>query len=471
MAEPKDKPNDKEKGSFSILYDFFRSLKLTIFLLILLAILSIIGTLIAQNAAPEDYVRRYGGNLYEILDFFSLFDMYHSWWFTGILLLLVINLIACSLQRFPGVWNQIFRGAGSQGLEDSMLKTLPYVEKVRLSNPAKVNMEALAGNSLKRTFNQQERIETDSTITFFAEKGRFSRLGVYIAHLSLLIILVGGIIGSLFGFKGFVNILEGETVDHFFVRGKNTNLSRALPFSVRCDDFNVSFYDLKDRRDERYVKEYTSLLSVIENGKEVLKRTVEVNHPLHYKGLAFYQSSYGALQRITLGIQKKNKKEKTLLEAEEGETIEVREMNAFLRILAYAPQVHTMGEGVQVALLRPNQQPRVFWVVKGLAQVEPQTGEEFAISFEGKTTREYTGLQVTRDPGVWVVWIGCGLMIFGFIVSFFFSHQKVWVRVSKGGGGEIVLAGSTNKNRVAFEKTFQQLAIELRSTEKGKQKS
>jgi cytochrome c biogenesis protein len=397
--------------------------------------------------------------------------MYHSWWFTGILLLLVINLIACSLQRFPGVWNQIFRGAGSQGLEDSMLKTLPYVEKIRFSNPAKVNIEELAGNSLKRTFNQQERIETDSTITFFAEKGRFSRLGVYIAHLSLLIILVGGIIGSLFGFKGFVNILEGETVDHFFVRGKNTNLSRALPFSVRCDDFNVSFYDLKDRRDERYVKEYTSLLSVIENGKEVLKRTVEVNHPLHYKGLAFYQSSYGALQRITLGIQKKNKKEKTLLEAEEGETIEVREMNAFLRILAYDSQVHTMGEGVQVALLRPNQQPRVFWVVKGLAQVEPQTGEEFAISFEGKTTREYTGLQVTRDPGVWVVWIGCGLMIFGFIVSFFFSHQKVWVRVSKGGGGEIVLAGSTNKNRVAFEKTFQQLAIELRSTEKGKQKS
>ena len=471
MNVPKDKTSDKEKGVFSILYDFFRSLKLTIFLLILLAILSIIGTLIAQNAAPEDYVRRYGASLYDVLDFFSLFDMYHSWWFTGILLLLVINLIACSLQRFPGVWNQIFRGAGSQGLEDSMLKTLPYVEKIRLSNPAKVNIEELAGNSLKRTFNQQERIETDSTITFFAEKGRFSRLGVYIAHLSLLIILVGGIIGSLFGFKGFVNILEGETVDHFFVRGKNTNLSRALPFSVRCDDFNVSFYDLKDRRDERYVKEYTSLLSVIENGKEVLKRTVEVNHPLHYKGLAFYQSSYGALQRITLGIQKKNKKEKTLLEAEEGETIEVREMNAFLRILAYAPQVHTMGEGVQVALLRPNQQPRVFWVVKGLAQVEPQTGEEFAISFEGKTTREYTGLQVTRDPGVWVVWIGCGLMIFGFIVSFFFSHQKVWVRVSKGGGGEIVLAGSTNKNRVAFEKTFQQLAIELRSTEKGKQKS
>ena len=472
MGEPKDKASHKEKGIFSILYDFFRSLKLTIFILILLAILSIIGTLIAQNAAPEDYIRRYGASLYEVLDFFSLFDMYHSWWFSAILLFLVINLLACSLQRFPGVWNQVFRSAGSQGLEESMLKTLPYVEKVRLSNPAKVNMEEVAGNSLKKAFKKQERIETESTITFFAEKGRFSRLGVYITHLSLLIILVGGIIGSLFGFKGFVNILEGETADRFFVRGKNVNLPKALPFSVRCDDFTVTFYDLKDREEERHVKEYTSLLTIIDNGKEVLKKTVEVNHPLHYKGLAFYQSSYGALNRVTLGIQKKNKKEKTLLEAEEGDTIEVPEMNAFLRVLTYAPQVHTFGEGVQVALLRPNQEPRVFWVIKGLPKMEQQSGEEFAISFEGKTSREYTGLQVTKDPGVWVVWVGCGLMIFGFIVSFFFSHQKVWVRIPKGpakaSSGEFVLAGSTNKNRVGFEKTFQQLARELRSTEKGK---
>ena len=467
MSEPKVKPSPKEKGIFSILYDFFRSLKLTIFLLIFLAVLSIIGTVITQNASREDYIQRYGGSLYEVLDFFSLFDMYHSWWFSAILLFLVINLIACSLQRFPGVWSQIFRGTGSNGLEDSMLKTLPYVEKVRISNPAKARTEEDIRNSLRKWFKTQERIETESVVTYFSEKGRFTRLGVYITHLSLLIILVGGIIGSLFGFKGFVNILEGETADRIFVRGKDVNLQKPLPFSVRCDDFNVTFYDLKEKKEERHVKDYTSLLTVIENGKEVMKKTVEVNHPLHYKGLAFYQSSYGALNRITLGIQKKNKKEKTLLEAEEGETVEVPEINAFIRVLGYSPQVHTFGEGVQVALLRPNQEPRVFWVIKGLVKVEQQMGEEFAITFEARSSREYTGLQVTKDPGVWVVWVGCGLMIFGFIVSFFFSHQKVWVRIPRGPGGEIVLAGSTNKNRVGFEKTFEQLASELRSTKES----
>src|SRR4030067_3296363 len=96
------------KEFITILYDLFRSLKLTIFLFILLAILSIFGTLIKQNATRSEYIQRYGLGLYEVLNFFNLFDMYHSWWFSTILLLLVINLFACSLHRLPGIWNQIF---------------------------------------------------------------------------------------------------------------------------------------------------------------------------------------------------------------------------------------------------------------------------------------------------------------------------------------------------------------------------
>jgi cytochrome c biogenesis protein len=54
-------------------------------------------------------------------------------------------------------------------------------------------------------------------------------------------------------------------------------------------------------------------------------------------------------------------------------------------------------------------------------------------------------------------------MIFGLVVSFFFSHQRVWVRIPKGPVGEIVLAGSTNKNRVGFEKTFGEMVEGLQS--------
>ena len=458
MKESKDAAKVKESGFLSIIYDLFRSMKLTISLFILLALLSIIGTLITQNASRLEYVQRYGIGLYEVLNFFNLFDMYHSWWFSAVLFLLVINLIACSVQRLPGIFSQISRESGE--LEDRMLKAIPYVEKIQIPNPTK--REENIQSSLKKWFKNWGRIETERAITLFSEKGRFSRLGVPITHLSILIILIGGIIGSLYGFKGHVEILKGETIDRVLLRAKDEEVPKPLEFSVRCDDFKITYYDLPERK-EKHVKEYTSLLTILENGKEVLKRTVQVNHPLHYKGLAFYQANYGTVHDVTLGIQWRNKKEKATFKAPEGATVSVPNSNDFIRVLQYAPQVHTFGEGVQVVLLKPNQEPRPFWLLKAFPKFDEQRKDEFILTFEGDSPREYTGLSVTKDPEVWVVWIGCGLMIFGFILSFFFSHQRVWVRIPKSPGGEIVLAGSANKNRVGFEKTFGELVDGIRS--------
>jgi cytochrome c biogenesis protein len=463
MKESKNPINSKESGFFPIIYDLFRSLKLTISLLILLAILSIIGTLITQNATRSEYVQQYGIGLYEVLNFFNLFDMYHSWWFSAILLLLVINLITCSIHRLPGILSQISRRSGE--LEDRMLKAIPYVEKVQIRNPAKrvENIESF----LKNWFKSWKKIETEKAVTLFSEKGRFSRLGVPITHLSILIILIGGILGSLYGFRGHVEILEGETVDRFFLRINDEEVPKPIGFSVRCDEFNITYYDLK--RPEKHVKEYTSILTILENGKEVLKKTVQVNHPLHYNGLAFYQSNYGAIHDVTLGIQWKGKKEKASFKALEGTAVPVPNTNLFIRVLQYAQEVHSFGEGVQVVLFKPNQEPRPFWLLKKFPQLDQQRGDEFLLTFEGFAEKEYTGLSVTKDPGVWVVWIGCGLMIFGLIVSFFFSHQKIWVRIPKSPGGEIVFAGSANKNRVDFEKTFGELVdgIRKKSSEVG----
>jgi cytochrome c biogenesis protein len=495
------KANEKadEKGFVNILYDFFRSLKLTIFLLILVAILSIIGTLITQNATPDEYIQRYGASLYEVLDFFGLFDMYHSWWFSAILLLLVTNLIACSTERFPGVWNQMLRGVGPEGLSDSLLKTLPFVEKVKLPAhraglPGNVDMITgsaslpayKAGHAadspakgtgskedlteenirfpLSRGFRTWKRVETESAVTLFSERGRFSRLGVYLTHVSILIILVGGLVGSRYGFHGFVNILEGESVDRIFLRGKGLEIPKPIGFLVRCDDFTMTYYDVPGK--ERHVKEYASLVTISEDGKEVLKETVRVNHPLHYRGWAFYQSSYGVLQEIAVGVEWKSNQKKVVLNVLEGDTVPIPNSNATIRVLKYTPQVHAFGEGVQVAVFRPNQQPRSLWLFRSPSGRDQQKGEDFTLSFQGLLTREYTGLQVTKDPGVWIVWLGSALLIFGLIVSFFFSHQRVWVRISQGEGktpAEIILAGTANKNRLAFEKTFQKWAGQLRS--------
>jgi cytochrome c biogenesis protein len=459
MKESKSTANVKEESFLDLFVGVFRSLRLTITLLILLAIVSIIGTVITQNATRPEYIERYGIGLYEVLDFFNLFDMYHSWWFSTILLLLVVNLVTCSFHRLPGILRQMSGVSGGGALEDRMLKTLPYVEKVRMSNPTEKEGE-IQSYLTKKWSTIPNRIETETAITFYSEKGRFSRLGVPLTHLSILIILIGGLMGSLWGLRGFVNILEGETIDRIYLRTREREVVKPLDFSVRCDDFSITFYDLP--RPEKMVKEYTSVLTILENGRAVLTKKVEVNHPLHYRGLNFYQSSYGALHDVTLGVQWKDKKEKDLLKALEGETVPIPKSQAMLRILRYEPRVPTFGEGVQVLVLKPNEQPRALWVMKGFPKFGQEGGDNFTLTFEGVTSKEYTGLQVTEDPGVWVVWVGCSLMILGLIVSFFFSHQRVWVRIPKA-PGEIVLGGSTNKNRFGFEKAFSQLVEKVRS--------
>jgi cytochrome c biogenesis protein len=274
MKEPKTTVSAQEKGFLSILFDLFRSLKLTIFLLIFLAILSIVGTLIKQNAASEEYLERYGEGLFEVLDYFNLFDMYHSWWFSAILLMLVVNLLACSIHSLPGILRQVFRGPDAGALEDPMLKALPYVERISPRDASRGKAEVQVESELKRWFRNPRRIETESAVTLFSEKGRFSRLGVPMTHLSIIIILIGGLMGSIYGFRGYVNILEGEAVNQFFVRVKDKEIPKPLTFNVRCDDFKspITIFPAGG------MSRICSLLTVLENGKEILQRTVKVNH-------------------------------------------------------------------------------------------------------------------------------------------------------------------------------------------------
>ena len=123
---------------------FFGPLNLQYSLLILLAILSIIGTLITQNATRSEYIQRYGIGLYEVLNFFNLFDMYHSWWFSAILLLLVINLVACSLHRFPGVWSQISREPTQLGWKTPCSRPFPMWRKSKFQVQAKRRQKSIS---------------------------------------------------------------------------------------------------------------------------------------------------------------------------------------------------------------------------------------------------------------------------------------------------------------------------------------
>jgi cytochrome c biogenesis protein len=92
----------------------------------------------------------------------------------------------------------------------------------------------------------------------------------------------------------------------------------------------------------------------------------------------------------------------------------------------------------------------------------PSAFKPYTFHLDEIMTRYYTGLQVNRDPGVPLVWIGFSMIVIGLFISFFHSHRRIWFRVSKDNGViNISVAGRANKNSVGMERELDQLTHKL----------
>jgi cytochrome c biogenesis protein len=434
------------------IWDFFASVKLALFTLFFLATTSIIGTIIPQKESFQWYVDRYGestANLFQILAITP--DMYTSVWFLCLLGLLAINLIVCSFDRFPGVWRQI--------KADNLATPLARLEKMtpqlqwHSENPLEPTTSALKSTLKTQGWKASER-KDDKGILLFAQKGALTRTGVYIVHTSLLVIFIGAIIGSIWGFKASIMLPETRTTDKVY--SSDTRAAIDLGFEVRCDLFNIEFYD------NGMPKSYRSQLAILENGKVVTEKTILVNAPLTYKGITFYQSSYEPYQEFKITLTNK----KTGLK--ETEIIPFQKQYAFEKsgIRLGIINAETRGQSVgrmKVWLTDDQGEPSLFWMNDG----EQVTVERAKNSYTVSAKQMYaTGLQVAKDPGVWTVYAGCALMIIGLIVAFFMSHQRLWIFVHEGNDGKtsILMTGNANKNKAGFIKTFESLAKAVKAS-------
>ena len=433
------------------LWDFFCSLKLAIVTLILLALTSIIGTVIEQNLAPQEYMQKYGmsQSTYQTLDALQFFDMYHSWWFLSLMGLFAVNLICCSIKRLP----RIIKTVRNPVLvaDDGLFRTFSNKEEIVTKGSVESVRDKLVA-LLGKKFAAPVVTEQDGKVYLFAQKGAFSRFGVYVTHSSILIIFLGAMIGNVWGYKAFVNIVEGKSVKEVWARGSQQPIP--LGFEVRCDNFEVTFYE------GGRPKEFSSDLVVLENGQEVLKKTIEVNDPLTYKGLTFYQASYGQAGDPVYQFRVKNRAT--------GETVDVMGQQgrhlplpggAALIPMGYAESYQNFGPAAQVNIdTGDHKHGTPFIVFQNYPQFDERRGGDFAITLLGVQQSFYTGLQVAKDPGVWVVWLGCLLMVLGSCSAFFLSHRRIWVSIQpleKGIG--VKFGGAAHRNQPGFTLYFDEL--------------
>jgi cytochrome c biogenesis protein len=446
----------QKKGLLDNLYQNLSSMRLTISLFLTLAACSIIGTLLPQGTTLEELHRHYSPSLSWWIDTLSLNDLYRAGWFRMILLLLCVNLIICTLQRLPKTLKLLKHR--DELIRPERLAKFSCHTEITSYQPLDATQAQLT-KIVAEEFAPLEPLANPNAFSAVAERGRWSRMMVYVIHFSVLVILVGALLGSIFGFKGFMNLAEGETSDEVMLARAMQAVT--LPFQIRCDNFAVSFYD------NGAPKEYRSDLTIIDKGREILSQSIWVNDPLTYEGVTFYQASYGTfLKQVEVELENRETGGTHRLTLPCRESVPIPGTQDEIEVVQYQENFSSFGQAAAIMLLQEGQQPTGSWILIDMPEFHGNRIQNYRVKVLNIEKSRYTGLQVKQDPGVWFVYIGFTAMLMGIAMTFYTSHRKLWVWASagkKGGNSTTVfIAGRTNKNSLAFEEEFNRLCARLR---------
>ncbi len=464
----------KHGNIFGFLYDFFASLKLAIFIMLLLGIFSMLGSTYIQQLQPfETYLDRFGPD--KAVWFWKLWltDVFHSWYYIALIVLLAINLIVCSIKRLPRIWKQTFGSERVLKLDERTEKNLKPIT-IEISSAEEI-IRYLA----KRGFKVFKEEEGDK-VYIFAEKGRYSRLGVYVVHIALLVIMLGALIDLLLGIRGFLPVPEGSTEDIMLVGPQDKPVK--LPFAVHLKEFRIITYGEEAKEKGIEVKEefkeavakYRSRIEIINSGKKVAEGPVEVNEPFIFRSYRIFQASYGltgGVKDMGLVVVDKNLADKDPAKAivgkirvRSGEVTEFRDMlisvdRVMLNI--FNPDAGFDGDLAPAVVLkvlkdRKDYNVPVVFDPQLTAFVYSEVGkdlEDFPYVFfmDGFVPQFYSGFQVSFHPGTNIIWAGSALLVLGMVLAFYTVHRKVWVRVE---GNTAKIAFYSHKFKEEFRRSI-----------------
>jgi len=448
---------------FDMVWRFFCSTRLALILILIIASASLAGTVLLQapagtSADPVQYAqwlpqaRAKYGSVADLLSVLQLLDVFNSIWFR---LLLAMNIIVCTLNRWNGLWRSISRPRVRMG--DGFFRKASH-SVVLSANGAVVGAAADAvGEGLA---SQRYRVvveREDSRVYLYADKNRFGKLGTMLNHLSLVLILTGAIAGSVLGFRD----------REFMVPvGSERPVGHGTALTLRVDQFIDEYYP------EGPPKDFRSDAVLFDNGVEVGRHTIRVNDPLEYNGIRFYQSFFGPAAVVEV----KDASGKVLYG--DGVSLawrskEDRPVGSFtvpqsgLEVYIVGPvsgKTDTLIPAGQMRVETYRLGVRVPEAMENLVMGRPKKIGDLEYTFVREV--QFTGLQVAKDPGAPLIWLASTLLVVGLIMVFYLPHRRIWVvcRTDQEKGTQVVL-GATARRDVGFDEEFRRVvgAVEARA--------
>ncbi|HEX9989662.1 MAG TPA: cytochrome c biogenesis protein ResB [Chloroflexia bacterium] len=483
-------PRRARRDPVDVIWNLFCSIRFAVVLNVSLALAAMLGTIIPQmqpgiqnfevelNQFLEAARGRYG-DISGLLYWAGFYGLYNSLWFRMLVMVVVFSIIICTLNRWQPVMRLI--NEPTVRVNDAFLQGLTEKAQFRAVPVDQAQAHEALRASLKRSRYRvlMEKTPDGSAMHLYADRDRWSKLVTFVSHAALVtLILVAAGIAS-FGWRE-------QSV--YFYPGEPVNVGHGTDFSVRNDGFSIDYY-----ADGVTVKEYKNRLAVIEDGKEVLTKTIIVNDPLQYKGVNFFLVSYQPVLYATAldgsgraaGLRRMGASGPITDTTPSGEAVvdfsftSPDNLPMDLLQLPAGEQIVTLEMTYYQDVARgAGENPPVY--VRAFVDKEfekpiydaflPRTGpfrvpgfEQYSFTFRKDTT---TVLEVAKDPGLLYVGIFFGIMTLGFTLSLYTTFTRCWAKIApseeKPGTVNITLGGLAEKNKVTFERDFERLATRVR---------
>lgn len=499
------------KGLVHRFVDLVSSVRFGVSLLCLLVVLSMIGMLIVQQNVNgfDAYFTSLTPAERAVFGALGFFDIYHSWYFNFLLLVLSLNIVLASIDRFPSAWSYVVGPkllATKEWLSHQKTADRMLVENHSLPDTVETIKSAFAATGFAPIVTETESMEygTDengkknfeqvikkSAVIVFGQRGKWNRIGAYIVHVSLLTLFLGHFVANITGFDADVQMIPGDSSDTIQMiqidLDKREKFDVQLPFTLACTDIEQKLIDPRGNIGVANTMDWRTRLQIDDPEYGTIISDVSMNNPFSYRGFRFFQaeaSRMGNARSIELDIRSEATGEMQRIRIPRLGNATLTD-GTFVEYDEFLPDFTFNAEGkpdtrsgeynnpAAVLSVTPvgGERQRVFAFESGKADNIPVGAPKFGYtwrvaSFEKVPFAHVLSIKYDPYSGAFIAWYFGG---FGLILAlsfvFFFSHRRVWARIEDDGTGKTVvtLGGHTNRNQDAFETKFSQIADRIRT--------
>ena len=446
------------------LWRLLTSVDFAVVQIIFLSILAVVGMTLQQLPdfafrSPGDYATamdeiraRYdpviGPAAVGVLERLGAFAIFKSAIFGMGLVVLVVSIVVCTLDRTPRLWRDVsgIRVAQPEPFFDPSLPDRAAMSGVSAADVARVVR--------RRGFRVREAVDADGTRHVYGDRHQYTKMATLFTHLGLILFLVAAAVTSRFGSEQGLVVPEGEALTVQPIGTPGLLLVKNLGFEAPGFETGMP-------------SDFTTELAVFQDGRELAHKTIRVNDPLAVGGYTFHQNGFGPAPHLVI----RDEAGKPLWDAQ----VPMTDSAGGLPYVTMA--VPGRDFGLQLLLTRDDQGRGVVLVlpyritgegadgpiVQNLTAVtllrgDTRVSDELGVSLELTDFGEYTLLIAKRDPGQGIVWLAFASLITGIAITFYLPRRRIWARLAPD--GRVGLAWRSDRY-VDTEREFGRLLDDL----------